>query len=53
MGDVVHQLHPGRKCSCFDREEVKRGRTNCTKQKGMLTGSALVTCFGEPDGNNK
>lgn len=59
MGDVDHQLRPGRKSSCCDKEEVRRDRTNCTKQKGMpvlqqeLTGSVLVTCFGAPDGNAK
>lgn len=59
MGDVVHQLLPGRMSSHRGEEEVERGSMNCTNRRGMLvlphglTGSDLVTCFGEPDGNTK
>lgn len=57
MGDVVHQLLPARKSSHHGKEEVKRDGTNRINRKGILvlqhglTGSDLVTCFGEPDGN--
>ena len=59
MGDVVYQLLPGRKSSRHGKEEVKRDSTNCTNCKEILvlqhglTGSDLVTCFEEPDGNTK
>jgi len=58
MGDVVHQLLPGRKSSRHS-EEVMRDSTSCTNCKGLLvlrhglTGSDLVTCFGKADGNTK
>lgn len=59
MGDTVHQLLPGRKSSRHGKEEVKRDSTNCTNRMGILvlqhrlTGSGLVACFEEPDGNTK
>lgn len=59
MGDFVHQLLPGRMSSHRGKEEVERDSTNCTNRRGMLvlpyglTGPDSVTCFGEPDGNEK